>query len=98
MFCIRESVPELIIQQNDKPAQKNFSCMVCSLIFLLFQIGSIFVYISHSVVLLLIQLLFSGTELTSSFKASFILYWELYQVWEQPSITVVICVAMLTTS
>ena len=22
MFCIRESVPEVIIQQNDKPAQK----------------------------------------------------------------------------
>ena len=23
MFCIRESVPELIIQQNDKPTQKH---------------------------------------------------------------------------
>ena len=26
----------------------------------------------------------------------FILYWELHQVWEQPSITAIICVAMLT--
>ena len=25
MFCIRESVPEVIIQQNDKPAQKDMN-------------------------------------------------------------------------
>ena len=29
-------------------------------------------------------------------QQAFILYWELHQVWEQPSITLVICVAMLT--
>ena len=27
---------------------------------------------------------------------AFILYWELRQVWEQPSITAIVCVAMLT--
>ena len=29
-------------------------------------------------------------------RQAFILCWELHQVWEQPSITAVICVAMLT--
>ena len=29
-------------------------------------------------------------------RQAFILYWELHQVWEQPNITAIIYVAMLT--
>ena len=29
-------------------------------------------------------------------RQAFILYWELHQVWEQPNITAIICVAMLS--